>query len=88
HPPLFRSIALRVVMTGTRARQIRERFEAERQIVASLEHPDICRLLDGGVTEGGIPYLVLEYVEGKDLVEATAGWGERERVRLLARVAR
>ena len=81
-------IALPVVMTEAMARQIQGRFEAERQIVARLEHPDICRLLDGGVTEGGIPYLVLEYVEGKDLVEATAGWGERERVRLLARVAR
>lgn len=40
------------------------RFSAERQILANLNHPGIARLLDGGVTEDGIPYLVMEYVDG------------------------
>ncbi len=40
------------------------RFRSERQIVAALDHPNIARLLDGGTTEEGVPYLVLEYVEG------------------------
>lgn len=40
------------------------RFRSERQILANLEHPNIARLLDGGVTEGGLPYLVMEYVNG------------------------
>jgi eukaryotic-like serine/threonine-protein kinase len=40
------------------------RFRSERQILANLEHPNIARLLDGGVTEGGVPYLVMEYVDG------------------------
>ena len=40
------------------------RFRAERQILASLNHPNIARLFDGGVTDDGLPYLVLEYVDG------------------------
>ena len=43
------------------------RFRAERQILASLDHPNIARLLDGGETEDGLPYLVMEYVEGEPL---------------------
>ena len=41
-----------------------QRFRQERQILAALEHPNIARLLDGGTTSGGVPYLVMEYVEG------------------------
>jgi tRNA A-37 threonylcarbamoyl transferase component Bud32 len=41
------------------------RFRAERQILASLSHPNIARLLDGGVTEDALPYLVLEYIDGE-----------------------
>ena len=41
-----------------------ERFRAERQILASLDHPNIARLLDGGTTEDGLPYLVMEYIDG------------------------
>jgi serine/threonine-protein kinase len=43
----------------------RDRFRAERQILAALEHPNIARLLDGGETESGLPYLAMEYVEGR-----------------------
>jgi serine/threonine-protein kinase len=43
------------------------RFRAERQILAGLDHPNIARLLDGGTTEAGVPYLVLEYVEGEPI---------------------
>jgi eukaryotic-like serine/threonine-protein kinase len=61
-------IALPAMLTGAMARQIQARFEAERQIVARLEHPNICKLLDGGITGDGLPYLVLEYIEGRDLL--------------------
>jgi serine/threonine protein kinase len=61
-------IALPALLTEAMARQIRSRFEAERQIVALLEHPNICKLLDGGITADGLPYLVLEYIEGQDLL--------------------
>jgi serine/threonine protein kinase len=49
-----------------------ERFHAERQILAELDHPGIARLLDGGVTADGRPYMVIEYVEGLDLMRHCA----------------
>jgi non-specific serine/threonine protein kinase/serine/threonine-protein kinase len=45
------------------------RFRTERRILAGLDHPNIARLLDAGATEGGLPYVVLEYVEGRPLLE-------------------
>jgi len=45
------------------------RIKAERQILANLEHPHIARLLDGGTTEQGVPYLVMELIEGKPIDE-------------------
>ncbi len=44
-------------------------FQTERQILANLNHPNIARLLDGGTTEQGLPYLVMEFVEGKPIIE-------------------
>ncbi len=46
-----------------------ERFQAERQILARLEHPGIARLYDGGVTEDGRPFMAMEYVEGRPITE-------------------
>ena len=50
-----------------------ERFHAERQILASLDHPGIARLLDGGVADDGRPYAVVEYVDGRSLTEHCDG---------------
>ncbi|MCG8468491.1 MAG: serine/threonine-protein kinase [Gemmatimonadetes bacterium] len=44
-----------------------ERFRAERRMLARLEHPNIAALLDGGVSESGVPYLVMEYVQGRSI---------------------
>jgi serine/threonine protein kinase len=59
------------LMSGTPAAAalMAERFHQERQILAGLEHPNIARVLDGGVTSGGQPYLAMEYVEGVRLDE-------------------
>jgi len=46
-----------------------ERFQLERQILANLEHPNIARLLDGGRSDAGAPYLVMEYVDGESILE-------------------
>jgi len=81
-------IALPALLPQALEREILGRFESERQIIAKLEHPNICRLLDGGISQEGIPYLVLEYVEGVDLVLYAAGRPLRERVNLMADVAR
>lgn len=52
--------------------QVIERFRLERQILANLEHPNIARLLDGGRTEAGVPYIVMEYVDGVSIVDYAA----------------
>lgn len=55
--------------------EILGRFHRERQILANLEHPNIARLLDGGTTDGGIPYLVMEFVTGQPLKKYVEGHG-------------
>jgi tetratricopeptide (TPR) repeat protein len=60
-------VAIKVIRSSNPASFLRERFAQERQILARLNHPNIARLLDGGETEAGLPYFVLEYVEGEDI---------------------
>lgn len=60
-------VALKVVSSHLRTRFFTERFRSERQILADLNHPNITRLLDGGVDVSGDPYLVMEYVDGQTL---------------------
>jgi tetratricopeptide (TPR) repeat protein len=64
------------------------RFLEERRILASLDHPDIARLLDAGTSEAGVPYVVMEYVEGEpiDVYCATRQLSVRERLALFGRV--
>ena len=57
-------VALKLVKRGMDSEQILRRFRSERQILARLQHPNIARLLDGGVTADGQPYFVMEYVDG------------------------
>ena len=59
-----KQVAIKLVRTGQDSAFVVSRFRNERQILASLDHPNIARLLDGGATENGIPYLVMELVEG------------------------
>ncbi len=59
--------AVKVLNTPFADEEIRKRFQQERDILAQLDHPNIARLLDGGTTEEGLPYLVMEYVEGRPL---------------------
>ncbi|MGO9084629.1 MAG: protein kinase domain-containing protein [Terriglobales bacterium] len=60
-------VALKLVRADFGAQFILERFKNERQILAGLEHPNIARLIDGGTTEEGLPYFVLELVEGEPI---------------------
>jgi len=60
-------VAIKLIKRGMDTEDILRRFRNERQILASLEHPHIARLLDGGMTEDGLPYLVMEYIEGEPL---------------------
>ena len=64
-----KEVAIKVVKRGLDSGAILRRFQRERRILARLEHPYIARVLDGGSTDDGLPYLVMEYVEGRDLLE-------------------
>jgi serine/threonine protein kinase len=59
-----KQVAIKLVRVGLDAPTLLERFREERQILASLDHPNIARLYDGGTTEDGVPYLVMELIEG------------------------
>ena len=63
-----RQAALKLIRAGDEADFIVRRFELERQILAGLDHPNIARLIDGGSTEDGLPYLVMDYIEGETLL--------------------
>jgi serine/threonine protein kinase len=63
-PPLRRKVALKVLKPGMDTRQVIARFEAERQALAMMDHPNIARVFDGGETATGRPYFVMELVKG------------------------
>ena len=79
-------VAIKVLQHS--ARQELERFQVERQILARLEHPSIARLLDGGTTPDGRPYMVMEYVEGLPITQycASVGASVPARLRLFIQV--
>ncbi|HZY89960.1 MAG TPA: protein kinase, partial [Gemmataceae bacterium] len=62
--PVQRKVALKVIRPGLDSQQVVARFEAERQALALMDHPSIAKVLDGGATEGGRPYFVMELVKG------------------------
>ena len=62
-------------------------FAAERRILARLEHPNIARLIDGGIAADGTPFLVMEYVDGRPIDEAAAGLPLTDRIRLFVKAA-
>ena len=60
-------VAIKVVRGGFAGEALLQRFREERRILATLDHPNIARLLDGGTTDDGLPYFVMEYVDGKPI---------------------
>jgi tetratricopeptide (TPR) repeat protein len=62
--PVRRMVALKLIKAGMDSRTVLSRFEAERQALALMDHPNIARVLDGGETESGRPFFVMEYVKG------------------------
>jgi len=62
-------VALKLVRTGQDSTFVVTRFKNERQILATLDHPNIARMLDGGTTEEGTPYFVMELIEGQPISE-------------------
>jgi len=67
--PVRRKVALKVIKLGMDTREVIARFEAERQALALMDHPNIARVLDAGATDAGRPYFVMELVRGVTLTD-------------------
>ena len=67
--PIQRKVALKVIKPGMDTREVIARFEAERQALALMEHPNIAKVLDAGTTDDGRPYFVMELVKGVPITE-------------------
>src|SRR5687768_14441306 len=81
-------VALKVIRSGADSEEVVRHFKRERQILASLDHPNVARLLDGGTTDDGLPYFVMEYIEGEPLLAYcdSRGLATDERLRLFQQV--
>lgn len=81
-------VAIKLVRRGLLSRHVQGRLKQERQILASLDHPNIARLYDGGTTSDGTPYIVMEYVDGEpiDIYCDKRGLNVEQRLRLFMTV--
>ncbi|UCE59915.1 MAG: serine/threonine protein kinase [Phycisphaerales bacterium] len=88
--PVRRQVALKIIKLGMDTKQVIARFEAERQALAMMEHPNIARVLDAGATKTGRPYFVMELVRGVQITEYCDQnrLATRQRVELFAQVGR
>ncbi len=67
--PVRRKVALKLIKPGMDSHAVLARFEAERQALALMDHPHIAKVFDGGLTETGRPFFVMEYVKGSPITE-------------------
>jgi serine/threonine protein kinase/WD40 repeat protein len=67
--PIRRKVAFKIIKPGMDSKQVVARFEQERQALAQMDHPNIARVLDGGTTQSGRPYFVMELVKGVPITE-------------------
>jgi len=67
--PIRRKVALKIIKLGMDTKQVIARFEAERQVLAMMDHPNVAKVLDAGATEAGRPYFVMELVKGVSITE-------------------
>lgn len=75
-------VALKVLQTGMATEEVLRRFNIERQILAQSRHPGVAQLIDADVTAQGLPYLVMEYIEGRPIDQ----WCDEKRLTLEARL--
>lgn len=86
--PVTRKVALKIIKLGMDTREVIARFEAERQALAMMDHPNIAKVLDAGATDRGRPFFVMELVKGMPITDYCdeAGLGTRERLALFGDV--
>ena len=77
-----KDVAIKIVRTGLTNPDLLRRFHQEREILASLDHPAIARVIDGGSTDEGLPYLVMDYVDGQPI----DAWCNEHRLSVSARL--
>lgn len=77
-----KQVAIKFIQPGMNSAGIIERFQREREILAALDHPNIARLIDAGATPDGLPYFVMEYVEGQPIQR----WCEERKLSVTERV--
>src|SRR5215831_3255295 len=80
--PIRRDVALKVIKPGMDSRQVIARFEGERQALAMMDHPNIARVFDAGTTAAGLPYFVMELVDGVPITR----YCESKRLSILERI--
>ena len=87
--PVRRRVAIKVIQPGMASPTVIRRFEAERQALAMMNHPGIAGILDGGETKNGLPYFVMEFVQGTPLLRYCDSHrlDIRQRLQLLRRIA-
>jgi WD40 repeat protein/predicted Ser/Thr protein kinase len=83
-------VAVKIIKPGMDSKEVVTRFQAERQALALMDHPNIAKVYDAGMTEWGRPYFVMEYVEGRPLTKYCdeQGLDIRERLELFIRICR
>jgi len=88
--PIRRKVALKIIKLGMDTKSVIARFEAERQALAMMNHPNIAKVLDAGTTETGRPYFVMELVKGASITDFcdANNLSTRERLELFVRVCR
>jgi serine/threonine protein kinase/tetratricopeptide (TPR) repeat protein len=86
--PVIRRVALKIIKLGMDTKQVIARFEAERQALALMDHPNIAKVLDGGATESGRPYFVMDLVPGLPITQFCdeANLSTRDRLELFLEV--
>src|SRR5688572_28973602 len=67
--PIKRRVALKLIKPGMDSRQVLSRFDAERQALALMDHPNIAKVYDGGMSDEGRPFFVMEYVKGVPITD-------------------
>ncbi len=80
--PVRRTVALKIIKPGMDSQEVIRRFESERQALARMAHPHIAKILDGGTTSTGMPYFVMELIEGVPITE----FCDREKLNLRERL--
>ncbi len=87
--PVRRRVALKLIKPGMDSRQVLHRFEAERQALAAMDHPNIARILDGGLADNQHPFFAMELVNGASLTKFCdeARLGIRERLEIFRQIA-